>query len=339
MLNPRLKEAFDKIDENNFINLIGLENYENFYENCIKSKESIKKIMGNNLKIFFKVEKDFMEEESERLFRQEFRSFLKNKYGITKTFFSVASCITESSLLKNSFKNGMKFTKKVRLVLKEDGISEDIIDDIILNYSMIKNSFIMPDSYLVVSIDPIDFLYMGVGKGWGTCYSPNNGSHFTGALSSGLDKVSFLTYFTTTIGDPSKKIYRRLGVFSEDYSGLILSTQYPYKNNLFETFTISTLQNLFFKNDDTTVLRNNKNIKGYKKLSSQVFNDFVSSSSSKRESLYIGAPKEKEIIHYGEIVKCLICGTNKAMDSMPVCESCLEDKTIKKEILKWEICI
>ena len=172
-------------------------------------------------------------EEKERAFREEFRNQLKEKYKVGKVFFLVVSVMADSNLILNKHKTGMKFTKKVKEALSEENFGE-IADEIILMYSQIKNSFIMPKSYFVISIDPTDFVLMGIGKGWKTCYNPIDGDHFTGAFSAGLDSSTILTYFTTDLEDPEKKLYRRLGVFTSDYKGMKLSTQYPYKNSSFE---------------------------------------------------------------------------------------------------------
>lgn len=329
-LNTKIKQELGRIDGYNSINLLGLEKYESFYENSLKAKKKIIDMMGGELKIIQKVSPSEMKEESERVFRANFRNYIKKEYGITKLFFVVAGCITESNMIDNRHKSGMKFTKKVKILLDSSGFDPSISNNIVLKYSMMKNSFILPESYLVISVDPIDFIYMGVGRGWNTCYSYKDGSHFTGAISSGLDKVSFLTYFTTDIDSYEDKLYRRLGIFSKDYTGMMLSTQYPYKNESFEKITVDALREIFLNKEDFVELRNQE-VRAYKKLSSQVFNDFVSSSSSKRERLYIGKPREGEILYYGEMVKCFLCNERKAEESIPICEKCNGDIELKTQ--------
>lgn len=228
--------------------------------------------------------------------------------------------MADSNLILNKHKTGMKFTKKVKEALSEENFGE-IADEIILMYSQIKNSFIMPKSYFVISIDPTDFVLMGIGKGWKTCYNPIDGDHFTGAFSTGLDSSTILTYFTTDLEDPEKKLYRRLGVFTSDYKGMKLSTQYPYKNSSFEEFTIAALKDTIFDKDNF-VAKKDKTIRVHKNLSSQIFNDFVSSPSNKKESLYIGNPRGEEILHYGANVQCLRCGSKPALQDIPICSDC-----------------
>ena len=313
----------NEIDGSSPISLIGLDNYEKYYENTLKTKKEIYKLLGDKTRKVFEIEPEILTEEAEKNFREEYRKFLKKETGITKDFFEVVNLITESELLKNRYKDGRKFTK----ALSSTSLDKTLVKKLVLGYSMIKNSFIVPKSYFVISIDPYDFLTMGTGRGWKTCYSHAGGSHFTGALSNAYDSVSFLTFFTTDVEDYSKKLYRRLGAFSDNYDGVMLSTQYPYKNSSFEEFTLKKLNEVFF--NQTGIVNKDKKVKVYKNTSSQVFNDFVSSSSSKRESLYLGAPRAG-IIYYGAMVKCLSCESKKASNESPFCEQCADQKKEKE---------
>lgn len=102
---------------------------------------------------------------------------------------------------------------------------------------------------------------------------------------------------------------------------MMLSTQYPYKNSSFEEFTIAALKDTIFDKDNF-VAKKDKTIRVHKNLSSQIFNDFVSSPSSKKENLYIGNPREEEILHYGANVSCLRCDSKPALQDIPICSDC-----------------
>ena len=319
----KIEKDLRMIDKLVFVNPLSLSEYENYFENSLKAKSKIRELMNGQDKIVFEVDSDILEEEQERAFRGEFRTQLKEKYGVGKIFFEVILVMGESNLIKNKHESGKKFTKqlKEKLISSKEGWSFSTVDEIILLYSQIKNSFIMPKSYFVISIDPTDFVLMGIGKGWKTCYNPIDGDHFTGAFSAGLDSSTILTYFTTDLEDPEKKLYRRLGVFTPDYKGMMLSTQYPYKNSSFEEFTISALKDTIFDKDNF-VAKKDKTIRVHKNLSSQIFNDFVSSPSNKKENLYIGNPREEEILHYGANVSCLRCDSKPALQDIPICSDC-----------------
>lgn len=316
----KIENDLRMIDKLVFVNPLSLSEYENYFESSLKAKSKIRELMNGQNRIVFEVDGDILGEEKERAFREEFRNQLKERYKVGRAFFVVISVMADSNLILNKHKTGMKFTKKVKEALSEENFGE-IADEIILMYSQIKNSFIMPKSYFVISIDPTDFVLMGIGKGWKTCYNPIDGDHFTGAFSAGLDSSTILTYFTTDLEDPEKKLYRRLGVFTSDYKGMKLSTQYPYKNSSFEEFTIAALKDTIFDKDNF-VAKKDKTIKVHKNLSSQIFNDFVSSPSNKKESLYIGSPRGEEILHYGANVQCLRCGSKPALQDIPVCSDC-----------------
>lgn len=316
----KIENDLRMIDKLVFVNPLSLSEYENYFENSLKAKSKIRELMNGQNRIVFEVDSVILGEEKERAFREEFRNQLKERYKVGKAFFVVISVMADSNLILNKHKTGMKFTKKVKEALSEENFGE-IADEIILMYSQIKNSFIMPKSYFVISIDPTDFVLMGIGKGWKTCYNPIDGDHFTGAFSAGLDSSTILTYFTTDLEDPEKKLYRRLGVFTSDYKGMKLSTQYPYKNSSFEEFTIAALKDTIFDKDNF-VAKKDKTIRVHKNLSSQIFNDFVSSPSNKKESLYIGNPRGEEILHYGANVQCLRCGSKPALQDIPICSDC-----------------
>lgn len=321
-----LTEDYKKIVEAGMSpNLFDVEEYEKFYENCKNNKSKIYKMMGNKTRLIYKVKNTDMEEFKEREFHSEFRNRIKDLLGINKEFFSVIRTFPDSDLINNKHKSGKKYTKFLKEELQKENIDEGIIEQAILTYSQVKNSYVTPNCSLVISVEPIDFLLMGVGKGWHTCYTPNEGDYFTGSFSLGLDSYSFLTYFVINgeIINPLDKIYRRVGVFSEDYKGFMLSTQYPYKNKSFEDFTCQILNTIFFEESYEKV--HNKNIKVYKNHSSQIYNDFV--SSPKKENLYIGKPREgKYVLYYGENVKCLKCGKNHALNDVPLCVDCLRNQ-------------
>ena len=317
-----LNAEYELINSLQGVNLFSYEQYCKFRENSLAAKKPIIDKMGGKTRLIFKIENiHAIKVESERMFKKEYKQAIKEAFSIDKNFFQVANIIYNSSLLENKHSSGMKMTK----IIKKNINDEALADQMVLLYSQVKNSFIIPNSFLVISVDPFDFITMGRGKGWHTCYKPM-GDFYTGSYSAALDKGTFLTYITTKEDlsfpdDFENKIYRRLGVFSPDLKGLMLSTQYPYKNDGFEEFTINTITEQFFK-DKEVVTEHNKNIKTYKTPLSQVYNDFTSAMSHKRENLYIGIPREKEILRYGSVVKCLHCDTNVASNDMPICPSC-----------------
>lgn len=305
------------------LSLFSEDKYEKYYENSMKEKQEIISKLKGNLKTIIEIDNVVgLEENGEREFKKEFKDRLRDKIGKTMDYFMILSDVNNSNLLKNKHNNGTKFTKTLKKTISD----EKIADEIILMYSQIKNSYVMPKSYLVISVDPYDFAMMGISSSWKTCYKPY-GDFGTGPYSAALDKFSFLTYVVTdpnsinTIKGYENKIYRRLGVFTRDYKGAMLSTQYPYKNLGFEEFTINTLNTLFF-NEEPFVIEHNDKIKTYKTSSSQVYNDFVSASHIKKENLYIGSPREEEILRYGSVVKCFNCDQHRALNEVPICIDC-----------------
>lgn len=326
-----LRDEYNMISSLQGASLFSYENYCKFVENSLKIKQPIIDKMDGNTRLFIKLKNTkAITLESERMFKSEYKKAMKAKLEkIDKNFFQIANILYNSSLLENKHSSGKKMTKVIKETLDEP----DIADDMILLYSQIKNSFIVPDSYLVISVEPFDFITMGLGKGWHTCYKPM-GDFYTGSYSAGLDPGAFLTYVTTKKDlkfpdDYNNKIYRRLGIFTKDLEGLMLSTQYPYKNDGIEEFTINAITEKFFnESENDVIVEHNQNIKTYKTPLSQVYNDFTSAIKHKRENLYIGNPREGEILRYGKVVKCLRCEKNIASTDMPICVEC------EKEVFK-----
>lgn len=317
-----MKSQYEKINLSQGVSLFSYNNYENFFSQVTEKKKEIITMMDNNLRLVFKIDNmKAIKTQAERDFKKEFKERYKENRKIDAGFFKLAGLLNDSDLIENKHSSGKKLSKVINQ-------TPELGEEIVLMYSQIKNSYILPSSYLVISVHPYDFIMMGVGRGWTTCYKPM-GEHYTGGYSAALDNYTFLTYVMTEkpnfndVEYVDRKIYRRLGVFSKDYKGAMLSTQYPYKNNGIEEFTINTLQGTFFSSlGENFISVHDDNIKTYKTNLSQVYNDFTLGIKSKRENLYIGAPKESEILKYGSVVKCLSCNKTNAFSDMPICGDC-----------------
>lgn len=321
---------------------ISREDYEVFKEKSLKAKKEIIDKLGGKTKVWFKLNNDdAISEQAERDFKIEFKNRYKEVNGIEKGFFKLASILNSSDVLNNRHSSGKRMTKVI-------GEVPELGEDYILMYSQIKNSYILPNSYLVVSVEPFDFVTMGLGKGWTTCYRPG-GEHNTGGYSLALDKNSFVTYVTSiepqesNYFDYEAKLYRRLGVFSDTYSTIKLSTQYPYKNQGIEDFSLHSLKELFFKDVEGVTIGRSDSVKLRKKSLSQIYNDYTMGSSAKKEEAYISKTNEPETIVYGSIVKCLSCKEEKAETYIPLCEKCQLEKSLQAlrlrregELLLWK---
>lgn len=326
-------KQINEIDSLQGANLFSIGNYENFYENSLKNKSEIIDLFGGNKRLVKKIDDIAgLQEQSEREFKEEFKIRVKKDiYGdkYNSSYFKLLSSIISSNLMDNRHSSGKKFTKVVM-----ETVDIEYAEKIVLLYSQVKNSYTVPNSYLVLSVDPYDFLTMGTGKGWKTCYKPNGGEHYTGTYSIALDNFSFVSYVVTSLEDLdsekkySEKIYRRMGVFTESYDGLTLSTQYPYKNEGFEKFTLKFIEDEVLNKKGNIVVRkgNENKVKTYKTVNSQVYNDFVSAPSNKKESLYIGVPREEGVSRFGSVFKCLSCGEFKALNDIPICANCDEER-------------
>lgn len=300
--------------------LFSLENYENFFRKSLEIKSPIIDIWGDTRVVVPIEQKEVIQEQINRDFIQEFKDQYKERFGLKKEFFSLVAVLKDSpDPLGNIHKSGRKLTKEI-------GNNPDLGEGVVLLYSQVKNSYVIPKSYIILSVDPYDFIMMGTGRGWGTCYSPMS-SHYTGGYSLANDKNSFLVYITTNIENPiamnKNKLHRRLGVLNDDFSGATLSTQYPYKNQRFEESAIHLIQSSFSTIGNDAKIEEDKAIKIYKTVSSQIYNDFTMAINGRKSHLYIGKDiSDDTLIHYGSRFKCIRCGENQASDDMPICVDC-----------------
>lgn len=317
------KEQYKVINSLQGMSLYSYKNYLKYHETALQEKEKIISLLGGHTRVSFKIDDSkAIQEQSERDFKTEFKDRYRSEFGVGQGFFKLAAVLNSSNILENRHSSGKKVTKVL-------GEIEELGEKVVLMYSQIKNSYILPnESYLVISVDPYDFITMGVGKGWTTCYRPM-GEHYSGSFSLGQDKVSFLTFVTTSKPDFSstnwhkEKIYRRLGVFTSSYDGIKLSTQYPYKNNGIESFTIDSLIELFKLGEkESLFVGDYSGVKVYKRNLSQIYNDFTFAIKTKKEETYIGPIGKKEVVRYGSVLKCLECSNDVAFDDMPICNSC-----------------
>lgn len=91
-----------------------------------------------------------------------------------------------------------------------------------------------------ISVNPIDYLTMSVGRSWNSCHAPGGG-YFSGTVSYMLDKVSFITYVFDARPDnfaTEGKIYRNMFHYKD---GVLLQNRvYPQANdgltNLYDEF-------------------------------------------------------------------------------------------------------
>ena len=317
---------YQEINSLQGVSLFSATDYKIYYDKSQKAKKRIKELIGGQNRLYFKVDSTEANKiQLDREFKSALRAEYKNRFGFDSGFFQLARMMQNSkSVVGNRHNSGKKLTK----VINSDPL---LGPDVVLMYSQIKNEFTTPESYLIISIDPYDFVTMGVGQGWATCYKPL-GEHYSGSFSVGLDNYTFLTYIVTKNPDtqeyikvPLKKIYRRLGVFSKEYDGVVLSTQYPYKNNGFEEFTLNTLEGLFFNDGPEVERKHSSDIKVYKTRMSQIYNDFTLAPSNKKENLYLGYKKEKEILSYGTAMNCISCHKGLASCYLPICTQCEDD--------------
>lgn len=300
------------------------------YKSIEKSKQNIKDNFFNGKKrLIFELEENSLELENERKFKQKLKEEYKARFGY-ENFLLFVSILNDSiSVLDNKHSSGKKLTKVLKETLSDK-------EEVVLMYSQIKNSFICPKSLLVFSVAPIDFLNMGRGKGWSTCYDIG-ADNFIGTISSGLDKNSFLCYVTTAKENGldleyNKKLYRRLVILDEEQKNCKVSTEYPYKNNLLEKEIINRIQEIF---NFSSFQRKNKTISIRKKRGSQVYNDFASSQQSKRSYLAIGnSLDKKQIITFGEKVVCPYCQQKGSQLNSLACYDCEVERlldSIEKE--------
>lgn len=317
------EQELEAIDAKQGINLFSISDYINFYNQALDNKKRLIEIFKDRTRIIIPLSgSEYLDEYIEKEFKDSFKQQYKEKFGVKEPYFTLLGIMKNSTtFLGNKYQDGRKVTKVINA---EPTLGEDVV----LLYSQVKNSFIKPnESYLVLSIDPYDFIMMGVGKKWKTCYKPL-GEHYSAGYSLANDRLAMLSYITTNITNPiimnESKLYRRLCIFREKYNGVVISTQYPYKNSLFEEALINTItENIFPNREDIIVKSYNDNLSLYKKASTQIYNDFVLAPSNKKEHLYIGEPvKEKEIIRYGTIFKCIHHPDVIAFDDMPLCADC-----------------
>lgn len=300
--------------------LFTLEDYIEYYEKSLQAKEKIISMLGGTTRVYFKIDDmSAIKEQSEVDFKKEFKERYKEEFGVNAGFFKLVGILNSSNVLENRHTSGKKMTKVI------NGI-EELGEKVVLMYSQIKNSYIIPDSYLSFSVDPFDFIMMGTGKGWTTCYKPG-GEHYTGGYSLSLDGKTFLTYVSTTepssdINHVYSKIYRRLGVFTKDYDGVKLSTQYPYKNKGMEDFTTGKIKEYLLPHIEGVAIEENEKVKIYKVHLSQIYNDYTNAIKNRKEETYIGPKGKEEVIKYGKVVKCLHCKKKDALQDLPICLDC-----------------
>lgn len=301
------------------LSYLSQEEYTLFAKDVREAKKDTRDFLGGERLSFPIEDSNVMLEQGERDFKVAFSKYLLETLGRSKLYYQLRILVEASSLTSNKLiKENIKFTKELGKLFSATEF-EYLKDDIVLRYSQMKNSFILPQGKIVISTHPIDFLFMGQGRGWDTCYK-YKGEHHTGAYSSALDPDTFLVFLN--VGEeysPESNIYRRMGMLTKKKTGMVLSVQYPYKNDTIESIIVKILSEKYFT--ENLLVEKKLDIKIHKQPGSQVYNDFV--SNPKNEKLYIGKKDyEKDLLHYGKVVPCLRCREDRALIDLPYCFDC-----------------
>lgn len=301
----------NKIDTTNPLEIEGLVAY---IEEGRKAKQRVRDMMGAE-KVVFPIDGSSRVEELEGEVREELSRLILESKTISSEYIKIKNEFKRSNLINNTHVTGMKFTKVISKMLSD----QEKIDEFLLLYSRLKSEVSLPNSCLVFSVAPLDFANMGIGKKWNTCYAPWS-DNYSGGFSLGLDEYSFLIYITSNIHDPSSKTYRRVGTFNEDYTGIVLSSPYPYNSDTISDYTIEKLREVFDISEDSSP-KNPSEVPVRKWPGSQIYFDFLS-AEKKKDFVTIGEGVSEEF-RLGKPMFCLLCGFRIAEVSVPYCKHCI----------------
>ena len=310
----------NKIDTTNPLEIEGLVAY---IMESGKAKSNIRKMIGAE-RVSFPIDSSNRIEELEGKMREELSRLILGSCNISVDYLKIKNEFKRSSLINNTHISGMKFTKVISRVLGD----QEKVDEFLLLYSRLKSEVSLPSSSLVISVAPLDFANMGIGKKWNTCYAPWS-DNYSGGFSLGLDEYSFLIYLTSNIDDPSSKTYRRVGTFNEDYTGIVLSSPYPYSSKTVSDYTVEKLREVFEIPDDNPP-KNLAEAPVRKWPGSQIYFDFLS-ADKKKEFVTLGEGVSEEF-RLGKPMFCLMCGFRIAEVSVPYCRHCIEKEEEKNDV-------
>lgn len=332
-----LYKQFRTIEKHQRLSYFTFEEYCSFVENALETKKDLISRMNNQTRIVLPLEDtqgadlEYKNISCRDIFKKRSREelFGGKVQSITLKLYSI---LRESKVFENRHSSGKKMTK---VILETIGGKEG--EDLVLLYSQIKNTFVAPKGFVVISVDPFDFLMMGKGRDWHTCYQPNGGLHYGGTYALSMDPKAITAYITTDeniLEGNENKIYRRLGVFKEDLSALRLSTEYPYKNEFMEKAIVESINKLLFDGQATFSQQEKDTFKLYQSPGSQIYNDFVSATAEKisYSTLALDRSVESGITRYGKPFKCIVCHKHASTNDLPICVDC-EMNSLEKS---WE---
>ena len=161
-----------------------------------------------------------------------------------------------------------------------------------------------------ISLNPLDYLNMSIGKSWTSCHAPNSG-HFGGTVSYMLDKVSIITFVHHKIPTDivsEGKIYRNMFHYKD---GVLLQSRiYPQGNdgcvNLYDEFRNIVQKELA---EDLGV---QNNWKASKKLEVTSIGTQYPDYRYNSNISYVGSTQGATRMEIGHINVCPYCGREEA---------------------------
>lgn len=217
--------------------------------------------------------------------------------------------------INKEFNEGEKAGRVLRKAFKalHDGDAAKA-EAIVQKYSLINNESV--NGYLVLSVNPLDFLSMSWGQSWGSCLDAG-GEYETGTLAWALDEYSLLTFLISE-SDYDKlnedeyveKKWRKVLVWDSDYTNLLGNRGYPYCGENLTTESVLSLFPFTFQSNDSSKIVNRIAVRQL----GQCYNDVSSGnkimlfSNTDIES-FTNLKENRPKFYLGKAVPCLECNS------------------------------
>lgn len=222
--------------------------------------------LGNKLKISREVESGISDSDVRESFEiyvsrtiEKYESISERDKAATSLFFSTISTeeIKGNRFTENKVFMGDKINSgaKISRYLKKVILDKELLDKVQVGLSRFNES-LQVRGVLELSIDPIDILSMSLNRTrrWTSCHDIFSGCYGAGPISYLLDESTFISQILLPSKQESRyeyqniipdKIWRRMGMFSEDLDLILLSRSYPSSNKSNTETFYSMLEDTF----------------------------------------------------------------------------------------------
>lgn len=171
-----------------------------------------------------------------------------------------------------------------------------------------------------ISVNPLDYLTMSVGRSWKSCHAPRHG-YFAGTVSYMLDEVSIITFVHDTIPEDivgQGKVYRNMFFYKDGV--LVQSRVYPQANdgctNLYDEFRDIVQKELA---QDIGAQNNWTKCSVHMNSKGRQYPDYIYGNNAK--TYYVGSKQGATSMNIGHKNICPYCGELADFGSGTICHS------------------